>query len=103
MRKLLSDLSAEFDYVIVDLPPLGPVIDARAIGTRMDGFIFVVEWGQTARRAVRNVLVHEPVIRDKCLGVILNRVDLEKLKLYRAYGSGDYYNSRYSGYYHDEK
>ncbi|MFK0385448.1 polysaccharide biosynthesis tyrosine autokinase [Agrobacterium sp. NPDC090273] len=103
MRKLLSDLSAEFDYVIVDLPPLGPVIDARAIGTRMDGFIFVVEWGQTARRAVRNVLVHEPVIRDKCLGVILNRVDLEKLKLYRAYGSGDYYNSRYTGYYHDEK
>lgn len=101
MQRLLTELTAAYDYVIVDLPPIGPVVDARAMSSRLDGFIFVVEWGRTARRVVQNTLATEPLIRQKTLGVILNKVDPEKLKLYRAYGSGDYYYSRYSQYYVD--
>lgn len=101
MHKLLAEASNAFDYIIVDLPPLGPVVDARAMAGRIDGFIFVTEWGKTARRAVRNTVENEVHIRKKCLGVILNKVDTEKLKLYRAYGSSEYYHSRYTRYYHD--
>lgn len=101
MHKLLAEASSAFDYIIVDLPPLGPVIDARAMAGRIDGFIFVTEWGKTARNAVRNTIENEVHIRKKCLGVILNKVDTEKLKLYRAYGSSEYYHSRYTRYYHD--
>lgn len=101
MHKLLAEASSAFDYIIVDLPPLGPVVDARAMAGRIDGFIFVTEWGKTARRAVRNTVENEVHIRKKCLGVILNKVDTEKLKLYRAYGSSEYYHSRYTRYYHD--
>ncbi len=101
MHKLLAEASSAFDYIIVDLPPLGPVVDARAMAGRIDGFIFVTEWGKTARRAVRNTMENEVHIRKKCLGVILNKVDTEKLKLYRAYGSSEYYHSRYTRYYHD--
>ncbi len=101
MRNILTSLSAEADYIIVDLPPLGPVVDARAISNRVDGFIFVTEWGKTARRVVRQVLSTDPYIRDKCLGVILNKVDQERMKLYRAYGSSEYYYSRYSQYYQE--
>lgn len=101
MHKLLAEASSAFDYIIVDLPPLGPVIDARAMAGRIDGFIFVTEWGKTARKAVRNTIENEVHIRKKCLGVILNKVDTEKLKLYRAYGSSEYYHSRYTRYYHD--
>lgn len=101
MRKLLSTLSNHADYIVVDLPPLGPVVDARAIAGSIDGFVFVAEWGRTARRVVHQILDQEPEIRNKCLGVILNKVDQEKMKLYRSYGSSEYYYSRYSQYYHE--
>lgn len=101
MRQLLTTLSADCDYIVIDLPPLGPVVDARAIASRIDGFIFVAEWGKTARRVVRQVLETDPIVREKCLGVVLNKVDQERLKLYRAYGSSEYYYSRYSQYYQE--
>ncbi|TCM57779.1 succinoglycan biosynthesis transport protein ExoP [Rhizobium sp. PP-F2F-G48] len=102
MRGLIAKLSQHFDYIIVDLPPIGPVVDARAMAsTIIDGFIYVVEWGQTARRVVRHTLNTEPQIASKCLGVILNKVDNEKMKLYRSYGSSEYYHSRYSQYYQE--
>ncbi|MCX8998428.1 polysaccharide biosynthesis tyrosine autokinase [Rhizobiaceae bacterium BDR2-2] len=103
MRKLLGELSGNFDYIIIDLPPLGPVIDARAMASFIDGFVFVAEWGKTARRAVRQTLDSEPLIKAKSLGVILNKVDQKKLNLYKTYGSSEYYYSRYSQYYQDGK
>lgn len=99
MRATLATLSADADYIIIDLPPLGPVVDSRAISTQLDGFIFVAEWGRTARRAARQLLSSEPEIYAKCLGAILNKVDMDKMKLYRAHGSTEYYHSRYATYY----
>ncbi len=101
MTQVLATATQNFDYVILDLPPLGPVVDARAIASKVDGFIFVVEWGKTARKVVRQTLATEPLIAEKCLGVVLNKVDTEKMKLYREYGSSEYYYSRYSAYYRE--
>lgn len=101
MSQVLAAATQNFDYVILDLPPLGPVVDARAIASKVDGFIFVVEWGKTARHVVRQTLRNEPMIAEKCLGVVLNKVDNEKMKLYREYGSSEYYYSRYSSYYRE--
>lgn len=101
MRNVLSILSAQADYIVIDLPPLGPVVDARAMAARIDAFIFVAEWGRTARRVARQLLAGEPEITGKCLGVILNKVDQAKMKLYRSYGSNEYYYSQYSKYYQD--
>lgn len=101
MRSILTSLGQIADYIIIDLPPLGPVVDARAISGRIDGFVFVAEWGKTARRVVRQMLMNEASVRDKCIGVILNKVDQDKMKLYRSYGSSEYYYSRYSQYYQE--
>lgn len=100
---LLQQAEDSFDYIIYDLPPIAPVVDVRAIAHRMDGFVFVVEWGRTARRMVRSTFHTEPLVADKTLGVILNKADTQKMKLYRTYGSGEYYYSRYSSYYRDER
>ncbi|MBW6426041.1 polysaccharide biosynthesis tyrosine autokinase [Rhizobium sp. XQZ8] len=102
MRSLLTTFSSQADYVVIDLPPLGPVVDARAIASRIDAFVFVAEWGSTTRRVARQLLSDEDEIRRKCLGVILNKVDQEKMKLYRSYGSTEYYYSEYSKYYQNE-
>lgn len=101
MTQVLATATQNFDYVVLDLPPLGPVVDARAIASKVDGFVFVVEWGKTARKVVRQTLATEPLIAEKCLGVVLNKVDTEKMRLYREYGSSEYYYSRYSAYYRE--
>lgn len=103
MQQLLARATAEYDYVILDLPPLAPVVDARAIAGRVDGFIMVVEWGAVARKVVRQTLTAEHQIAERTIGVVLNKVDVQKLKLYREYGSSDYYSSRYSSYYVDHE
>ncbi|WJH39653.1 polysaccharide biosynthesis tyrosine autokinase [Aliirhizobium terrae] len=101
MMKLLSQAATEFDYVVLDLPPLGPVVDARAISPRVDGFVMVVEWGGASRKVVSDTLDADPQIVNRCLGVVLNKVDSSKMKLYREYGSSEYYASRYTSYYQD--
>lgn len=99
MANLIADAGQEFDYVVLDLPPLGPVVDARAIASRVDAFVFVVEWGRTSRQIVKSTLQQERGIAEKCLGVIMNKVDSKKLKLYRKFGSSEYYHSSYLSYY----
>jgi succinoglycan biosynthesis transport protein ExoP len=100
MTTLLTKLSKQFDYVVLDLPPLGPVVDARAVAPQIGSFVFVVEWGRTSRRVVKSALLTEGDITSKCVGTILNKVDTKKLKLYHAYGSSEYYYPRYNSYYH---
>jgi len=102
MHKMLESARANFDYVIIDLPPLGPVVDARAISPQIDAFVYVVEWGRTSRKMVRSTLFGDPEIANKCAGVILNKVDPKKMKLYRSYGSSEYYYSRYAAYYRED-
>ncbi len=44
-------------------------------------------------------MTKEARLYDKCLGVVLNKVDQEKMKLYRMYGSSEYYSATYARYY----
>lgn len=101
MAKLLSRYRDDYDYTIVDLPPIGPVVDAKAFANRVDAFVFVVEWGRTSRQLVRSMLQNHPVFHQKCLGVILNKSDESKMKLYQSFGSAEYYAARYQSYYRD--
>ncbi len=101
MANMLEELKAHFDYIVLDLPPVGPVVDARAISPMLDASLAVIEWGRTSRRVVRTTFEVQPELMQKCIGVVLNKVDTEKLKLYRTYGSGEYYYNRYTAYYHE--
>jgi succinoglycan biosynthesis transport protein ExoP len=96
MVKLIEEVRNEYDYIIFDLPPLGPVVDARVIASKIDAFVFVVEWGETSRSMVKATLTDNREVADKCAGVILNKVDLKKLKFYENYGQDDLYYSRYT-------
>ncbi len=101
MRELLEAAQRQFDYVIVDLPPLGPVVDARAVSPYLDSMLLVVEWGRTARKVVRGAVQRDTELFQKCAGVVLNKVDMKKMHLYRSYGSNEYYFNRYASYYHE--
>jgi polysaccharide biosynthesis transport protein len=99
IRGLLTGSAQTYEYVIIDLPPIGPLVNARSLASAIDVFVFVIEWGETSRGAVRTVLANEPWISDKLLGVILNKVNMKKLKVYEPFDSDGYYHSRYDGYY----
>ncbi|MBO3762228.1 polysaccharide biosynthesis tyrosine autokinase [Ciceribacter sp. L1K22] len=101
MKTVLETAKSTFDYVVIDLPPLAPVVDARAIASRIDSFLYVIEWGRTSRKMVKTCLENDSEIFRRCAGVILNKVDEKKMDLYRDYGSSEYYYSRYSSYYRD--
>lgn len=101
MRRFIEDAKATFEYIIVDLPPLGPVVDAKAFAPLADGFVLVAEWGATPRPLVRSALNAEPQIANKVLGLVLNKVDMKKLARYGAYGSSEQFLDKYSSYYVD--
>jgi succinoglycan biosynthesis transport protein ExoP len=94
MKKLFDQLRATYDYVIVDLPPLAPVIDARVISALLDSFILVVEWGRTKTDVVEHALNTAPNVYDALLGVVLNKTDMKAMKRYTDH-YGDYYNDKH--------
>ena len=103
MRNVLAEAGRVFDYIVVDLPPIGPVVDVRAASSLFDAFVFVIEWGRTPRAIVQNILSSDDSLYQKCVGALFNKVNLKRVNLYEGYGSKDYYYGRYSNYYHKEK
>jgi succinoglycan biosynthesis transport protein ExoP len=99
MKSVLKQAAQDFSCILIDLPPLGAVVDVRAVAPHLDAFVLVTEWGKTARALVRTTLESERQVRDKCLGVLLNKVHMRELKLYENYGFKDYYHGRYGNYY----
>ena len=101
MKELIDEARRTFDYVVVDLTPLGPVIDAKAFEPLADGFLFVVEWGKTSANLVRDLLAAEHRIEGKTLGVILNKTDMDALARYSDAGAAEKYRDLYDRYYTD--
>lgn len=102
MRDLLEDAQKSFDYIVVDLPPLGAVVDAKAFAPLADGFVLVAEWGVTPRALVRSTLQAEPQVAAKTLGIILNKTDMKNLARYGSFGGAEQYLDRYASYYVDQ-
>ncbi|GMB80081.1 succinoglycan biosynthesis transport protein ExoP [Shinella zoogloeoides] len=101
MKQLLDEARQAFDYVIVDLAPVGPVVDAKAFEPLADGFLFVVEWGKTPSNLVRDLLAAEHRIEAKTLGVVLNKTDMAALARYSDAGAAEKYRDLYDQYYTD--
>jgi succinoglycan biosynthesis transport protein ExoP len=103
MMNLMDAARKMFDYVVVDLAPLAPVIDAKAFATQVDAFIYVAEWGSTPTSMVKNLLEQEPQINAKILGVILNKTDMSELTRYSEFGGTERYRQKYVSYYTEEE
>ena len=96
MKQLIESLREVFDYVVIDSPPVGPVIDAKVLTAMIDKVIFVVRWGSTQREVVHQNLQAISANR-KLAGVLLNLVDETQTPRYGPYAhySGYYYNKYY--------
>jgi succinoglycan biosynthesis transport protein ExoP len=101
MRSLVEEARGSYRYIIVDLPPLGPVVDARAFAPLADAFIIVSAWGTTPRALLQTTLENESQVAGKALGAILNKTDMTQLTRYSTVGGAERYMGEYSDYYLD--
>lgn len=84
MDALIAFLKRSFDYILLDAPPLLAVSDALAMGPLIDGVILVTRGGQTPIPALKQAKQKLDAHKLKCLGVILNGVNLVEQDGYYA-------------------
>ena len=64
---LFDNLRQSYDYVVVDLSPLAPIVDVRATTHLVDSYFLVVEWGRTKIDVVKHALAAAQVYLKTCL------------------------------------
>ena len=90
---LLDVARSQYDYVIIDTPPIGLVIDAVIVAHQADASLLVTAAGKIKRRFVTKAVEQLTQSGSQFLGVVLNKVDMtvDKYGTYGSYGSyGDY-------------
>ena len=90
---LITDLRKEYDYIIIDTPPLGAVIDAAIIAQKCDGMILVIESNTISYKFAQKVKEQLDKTETKILGVVLNKVDMSDTGYYGKY-YGKYYGEK---------
>jgi capsular exopolysaccharide synthesis family protein len=88
MRETLVLLQKQFDYILIDAPPVMPVSDALLLSTLVDGVILVVNSQKTPRYVVKETQTRLDYVQAKILGVVLNKIDMQTSTY--AYYYGDY-------------
>lgn len=88
---LMEALRKAYDYIIIDTPPLGRVIDAAVIATKCDGTVLVLGDGRVHSKQAQEVLAQLRKSECRVLGAVRNKT--------RKKREGYYYRSRRYGYY----
>lgn len=95
MSDFLKEISNDFDYIIIDTPPINVVSDALPVIRDSDGVVLVVRTNHTTHPEIQKVLSSLEFIDAKILGFVVNYAPVQRGK-YSIGGYGRY--SRYSGY-----
>jgi len=98
-QQLLNDLGQQFDYVIVDAPPIGLVIDAAQIAKFCDGTVLVVGYNTVRRQELVDAKAQIDQTGCPILGTVLNMTEYDNY-LSKKYSYKSYYS--HYGYYQKE-
>lgn len=90
MSDLLDRLRHHFELIIIDSPPLVPLVDGRALAELSDRIILALAWDQTPEDVVAHTVDLLAPVYDRLLGTVLTRVDLRRLRFYDYYRSSAY-------------
>lgn len=93
MEKLIAELTKDYDYVIVDLPPVNVVSDAIAMSKCLDGVIMVVRSGVSEQRMLAEAMRQLKLVSVRILGFVYRDNAAGGTKY------GKKYNNKYKKYY----
>lgn len=97
MESFLCELEKEYDYVILDTPPVGLVTDAQLLSRYVDGVLYVVGSNQVDIEIIQKSKKLLDNVNANIIGVILNKIPLAKNSgYYYAYGEDNYKTKRKS-------
>lgn len=94
-RTFVDNVRNEYDYIVIDTPPVLAVPDARIIGKSVDAILYAVKWDSTKHRQVRDGLRAFEDVNVRVTGLVMSQVNAKGMK---RYGYGYSYGS-YSDYY----
>jgi len=80
MKSVIDNVKAHFDYVIVDSPPILPLVDMNIVSRMVDGLVLVVKAGATPKDIVKKAVNSLPV--KNLVGIVLNGADDIHMKKY---------------------
>lgn len=95
-KSILGKLASVYDRIIIDCPPVLPVSDTQVLANQCDAMVFVIRADSTPVLQVNRALQQLRRSSAALTGVVLNRVDVDKLASYGEYGGGDYYYGSYA-------
>ncbi len=98
--ELITVLRSQFEYVIIDCPPLLPVTDAAIVSAKADGCVLVIHAGVTKKPHFIGSRDAVKAVGSTILGVIINKIPVASLEYeygYR-YGYPRYYGANYRPY-----
>ncbi len=75
MEKLIEDMKREYDYIILDTPPIGTFADAQILAGKVDGVLLVVRANKTKRNLVLSAVNAVKKVNGKVIGTVINGVD----------------------------
>lgn len=87
---ILESLKQDYDYILIDTPPIMPVTDAAIVGSKVDGMIMVVEYGTIGPKLLKEAKSRLDSPNINLIGAVLSKVEVAHN---RGYGYG-------YGYYH---
>ena len=93
MKAFLNEVGGQFDYVIIDTPPLNVVADALPLIKNSDGVILVVRSGTSTYPELNKTVKSLEMVNAKILGIILNAVEQKDGHSGYGYGKYGYYGS----------
>ena len=102
MARMLERLRGSYDYIILDLPPVGEVSDALAVAKLTDGMLLVVRQNYCNRIAVNSLVRQFEFVGARILGVVYNCASEDGgvygKKYYKRYGNRYSKYSKYASY-----
>ncbi|HHY82865.1 MAG TPA: polysaccharide biosynthesis tyrosine autokinase [Clostridiales bacterium] len=84
MKNLINSLKEEFDYIILDTPPVGMFTEAQVLSQFTDGYLIVVSSNESEKALARKAVKLLRYAEANIIGALLNKVP--DSKLYRKYG-----------------
>ena len=87
----LASLRQKYDYIFIDTPPIGSVIDGAIVAEYCDGVIMIIEANAISYKFAQKVIRQLEKSNCRILGAVLNKVNIKK-EMYQ------YYSKRYKMY-----
>ncbi|KLU66134.1 tyrosine-protein kinase YwqD [Desulfosporosinus acididurans] len=85
MKRLIEEVSGQFDIILIDTPPIVAVTDAAILAQEVDGVILVVASAEVNRDYAQRAKEQLDKVGAKILGAVLNKADLKTSEYYYYY------------------